>query len=175
MRVFFLLPVLLLFVVSCSDKIVEPKVFGEGDDYLIYESVLKDRIVKEKIVENNFLIVLDDSTRSQRFDSNSVKYFCENIPGMNAETMHNYISVNSQKINLDRILGIDFVFLSEFNSDQRHVDVVLSKVGYYILKTQAVVTIGLIYGPLAGNGYLIYLEKIDGEWKIQKTIMTWIS
>ena len=170
MRKIKLASMLFLFSLSCSDEIVEPKVFGEGDDYLIYESVLKDFASKDSL-----LIVLNDSTYGESFDSNSVKYFQGNIPEMSSETFYNYILVNNQKMKLNRISGIDFVFLSEFKNDQKHVDVFLSKVGYNNLKTQALLTMGAVWAPLAGIGTLIYLEKNGMVWEIRKTIMTWIS
>jgi hypothetical protein len=51
----------------------------------------------------------------------------------------------------------------------------LSVVAYNSDNTKALVDVGLICGPLCGNGTLFYLEKLNGVWVIKKTVDTWIS
>jgi len=171
MKKIYFIPYLFFLIISCSDNIVDSKLFGYGEDYLIYETILKDGLSRA-----NKLIVLNDSTIGESFDSNSVNHYSEQIPEVSIETLNNYIEVNRQKVRLKRIRGIDFIFLSESNNDYKNkVNVFLSRVGYNSKKSQAIVTMGVTYAPLAGSGTLYYLEKTDGVWKIRKKLMTWIS
>lgn len=53
--------------------------------------------------------------------------------------------------------------------------VTLSRVGFNLPHTRAVIYVQLIYCGLCGGGYYYYLEKEDGVWKITKLAGTWIS
>jgi hypothetical protein len=162
---------IILFTACSDDKIVEPKLYGDGNDYLIYEKIL------EKMAgEQTILIVLRDSTYHEPFIAQSIKHFLEQIPGLSQETLEDYLAVNSVRIKLKDIPNIRFVFSNVYdNSAARTVSVSISRVGYNKAKTEAVVTMGASYGPLAGSGSLIFLTKAGNEWVIQKSIMTWIS
>ncbi len=170
MKIKIILPVLILLASGCADNTVGPEEYGEGDDYAIYKIV-----INSVIPENNLLIVLNDSTGCQRYDSSYVQYFLKQIPEMNAETINNLVAVNIQKVKLKKIPGINSIFGSEFDVRRNKVFVTLSRVGYNNNVTQAVITIAAVYGPLAGTGTLVYLERIGNEWIIKRKILVWIS
>lgn len=166
---FAFLFVLTLFS-GCNDDSAISNYFGEGDDYLIYSKVLLD------IPNNNSLVVLSDYTQGELINQNNLKYYTDAIPGLAEETLQNYILMNQQKIRLKKISGSSCIFRSELdNSATKFVSVIVSRVGYNIDKSQAVVTVGVIWGPLAGSGYLLFFVKTGNEWQIQNRIMTWIS
>ena len=119
--------------------------------------------------------MLNDSTNGENFDSTSVNYYSENIPGLEPETIYDYINANKSKTKLKKISGVNFIFASEYNNNQKKVDVSLSRVGYNKLRTQAIVTMGALYAPLDGIGKLFFLVKSGSKWIINKSIMTWIS
>lgn len=166
-----LLLVFLIVFSACSEQVVEPMRIRPTNDYLIYEKVL------EKLIsDQNAIIVLDDSTHGESSVYANPERFIEGLSGLSAETLENYMSVNQEKIKLKNIPNIDFVFASEYdNSSNRSVYVSVSRVGYNKQKTQAVVTIDVLYAPMVEAGAIMVLVNEGYEWKIQKTMMTWIS
>jgi hypothetical protein len=174
MRKFLIIFATLILISGCESDIVEPieqAEFGYGDDYSIYNKVLRD--LSE---DNSCLIVLKDSTQKDYISGSSIKYFTDNIPGLSVETMENYLSINQTKVKLKNIPGINHIFRSEYHDNSiQTVNVFISRVGYNSTKTQAVVTVGAVWAPLAGIGNLFYLEHNGKDWQIIKTVMTWIS
>ena len=157
---------------SCNNSNpVEAEEYGYGDDYIIYSKVLSETIAQEDI-----LIVLNDSTGQEDFIGDNFEYFLEKFPEANRETFEKYIIANQGKTKLKRIPGIEFVFQSDYDeSAGNKVNVYLSNIGYNSDKTEAFVSMGALYAPLAGNGSLIFLVKINDQWQIKKSVMTWIS
>ncbi|MCS7010943.1 MAG: hypothetical protein N2049_04290 [Anaerolineales bacterium] len=51
----------------------------------------------------------------------------------------------------------------------------VSRVGFNSDYTQALVYIGTQSHWLAGAGYYVLLEKVEGQWKIIQEVMVWIS
>lgn len=162
--------ILFYFVfVSCNS--VEPAEYGYGDDYAIYSKVLS-----EIITEKDILIVLQDSTQQEYFIHNNFEYFLEHFPEADRETLNNYVIANQSKVKLKRIPEIKFVFQSDYDKSIKSiVNVYLSNVGYNSNKTEAFVSMGALYAPLVGSGSLIFLVKINNQWQISKSVMTWIS
>jgi hypothetical protein len=168
------LKILLVFLIifsACNEQVVEPMRIRPANDYLIYEKVL------EKLIsDQNAIIVLDDSTHEESSVYANPDRFIEGLSGLSAETLENYMSVNQEKIKLKNIPNIDFVFASKYEYSSEHkIYVNVSRIGYNKKKTQAVVTMGMTYGPFVGYGSIMFLVKDGYEWKIQKTMMTWIS
>lgn len=160
--------------VSCKDDPVNPLEYGEGEDYKIYEKVFSDRYTP-----SNHLIILGDSTESGLFysDSTFVRYILEQIPDLTEETFDNYININQQKVKLSHIPNAkNIIFGSEFPGKSDSLPhLTISRIGYDKSRTQALLTIGEIFGPLAGSGHLIFLTKKEEGWVITKVVMTWIS
>jgi hypothetical protein len=170
MRYLKYLAVVFLIFSSCSEQVVEPKRI-RSDDNMIYETIFD-----EFVSDQNRVIVLNDSTHGEYSIYNNPEYFIENLSGLSTETLENYMNINKEKIRLKKIPNIDFVFESEYdNSTEHSVHVSVSRVGYNKQKTQAVVTIGVVYAPLVGAGAIIILIREGYEWKIKNTMMTWIS
>jgi len=167
--------IVILILTSCDS--VEPNDsvrssrYGTGNDYSIYSVVL------ETIqLQDDAILVLSDSTQYESFINENIEYFLDNIPNAEEETFYNYISQNQTKAQLKRIYNIKFLFQSEYSTSNKNaVHVTISKIGYNKNSTQAILTIGVIYAPLAGSGSLVFLEKENGIWKIKESIMTWIS
>lgn len=167
-----LLPALVLF--SCKDNPANPEDFGEGEDYNIYKKVLFDRIGDPKTY-----VILGDSTVSEIYysDTSFIRYIKEQAPGLSVETLQNYVYINQQKVKLKHIpTANNIIFSNEFpgNSDTLP-HLYLSRIGYDTFRTQAVLTMGIVFGPLAGGGYLFFLTKKEDDWEITKIVGTWIS
>jgi hypothetical protein len=156
---------------SCSDNSVNPIEYSR-EDYLIYQKALSQQFADKK-----YLIVLADSTYGNYTDTSSISYYRKNIQELSNNTIMNYISINRTKIKLKHIPDIpNLVFRSEFNVKQKDtVSVTLSRIGYNESKTQAMLTMSEVYGPLAGAGYLVFLKKNGDSWTVAKLLMIWIS
>ena len=51
----------------------------------------------------------------------------------------------------------------------------LSRVGFNTALDQALVYVGTMSHWLAGAGYFVLLNKVDGSWLVDQQVMTWIS
>ncbi len=160
-----------IFFAGCDENILDPE-YGTGDDYDIYREVLVNRFS-----ESEYFVMLDDSTHGERFDSLYLQHIYEQIPGLSEEAMMDYIKKNNERIKLKNIPGFDrYVFRSEYKETEGNkVSMWFSRIGFDITKSQAVVTVGEIYAPLAGGGYLVFLKKSGAHWRIEKILGTWIS
>ncbi|MDD5766434.1 MAG: hypothetical protein PHW79_09360, partial [Candidatus Marinimicrobia bacterium] len=103
--------------------------------------------------------------------------FQGHFPEIKDEMITDFNFKNEEKSRLKPIRNIDFyVFESDYKDNgQVTASACLSSVGYDEDKTQAIVEIGVTYAPLAGIGRLIYLNKVDGEWKISGGLTIWVS
>ncbi len=54
-------------------------------------------------------------------------------------------------------------------------EIIFSRIGYNTSKTQALVEMGNMYASLGGEGQVIYLEKENGQWRLVRSFVTWIS
>ena len=173
MRNMFLIMILCAVVWSCSeDDNPLSSEMGSGDDYEIYTKILMT-----EPRENNYLIILRDTTEHGYIDSFYVANIREKSPELLDQTVNDFNSKNESSIKLKIISGIEnVVWKSEYKGDGKNtVKITLSRVGYGASNTQALVTIGAVYAPLAGSGHLFYLKKENGEWRIINKLMTWIS
>lgn len=92
--------------------------------------------------------------------------------------MLNYIEVNDKTIKLNKIVGINFIFSSEYDYSQPNiVHVYLSRIGFNSSFTQAFVTMGEMLGNIdAGEGTLFMLEKKGiNKWQIVLVKNIWIA
>lgn len=122
------------------------------------------------------------------------KYIQSSISDISNETLNSFLERNAQPSQLspNMKLGIEYILLSEAElkeiSSQSNWGKVLnekypgysgykifSRVGFNNTLDQAIIYVGQIWGPLAGNGTCYYLEKQNGEWVVMGEIMIWIS
>jgi hypothetical protein len=174
MRKILVIFTFLIIAAGCKNDIIEPvEIFeiGSGQDYGIYNKVLQNLST-----DKSHLVVINDSTQKDYISGLNIKYSTDNIPELSVETIESYVSLNQTKIKLKKIPGINHIFKSEYkNTSSKTINVFISRIGYNALKTQAVVTVGIVYGPLAGLGTLFYLERSGDEWQVKKTLNTWVS
>lgn len=178
-----ILPLILVAVVACSScnsnsvGSASQSGIGEGDEYDIYATVLH-----EMYDSSNVLLVLHDSSvtsfRGQFQDSVLFANLKERLPGLLNETLAGFVSVNENPARLMYVRDIPRLVLSsdyDGTHDGSKVDLSISRVGYDHSRTQAVVEIGELWGPLAGSGTMFLLVRENGKWKIEASCMTWIS
>ena len=145
-----------IFFSGCNENIIGSEEYGTGDDYEIYKKILIG-----EYSESGYLIVLNDSTYGEHFDSLSIPYFCEQIPGLYAETVIDYINNNNERIKLRDIPGFkNYVFSSKYQEKEINAThITFSRIGYDRSKSLAVLTIAQSYRGWDGSGFLYFMKK----------------
>jgi hypothetical protein len=143
--------------------------------------------------------VLTDATQSSLISfttqDDALDYISEQMQGVDGNAIEVFLARNdrSYPLRADMDLGAPYILLSEeemneiFGGSQdgweafygRYPDapgiITLSRVGFNAEMDQALVYIGNQSHWLAGAGYYVLLEKVDGAWVITQQVMAWIS
>jgi hypothetical protein len=119
----------------------------------------------------------------------------DNMPGIDSQVLEDFRQQNtaSQPVKSDMQLGSPYTLLSQEvmksifsqNRDgwqlfyeqypQAPGITTISQVGFNAAMDQALVYVGMLSHYLAGAGYIVFLQKVDGNWKVEQKVMTWIS
>ncbi len=164
------------------------------EDYRVYSAVLRQTYTGAVGV-----FVIDDQTSLMNMgieDAGTLTYLQENEPAITAEMYSNLVERNRESLKLERKLDLpgEYVYLSneEFQQffagdnvggwDTFYVQypdstgmIYLSRPGYNAAGDRAIVYFGNQAYYLAGAGYIVLLEKLNGEWQIVNQVMIWIS
>lgn len=167
------------------------------DEYSVYTSLLQQEFIAKRTKE----IVIRKQTDVENFsDDKSPAYLTESLPSLEKQTFEDFGSRNkkfaelTEKFNLKvkvNIVGeeIDRIFRKGRQRNSK-VDgweafhkkyptagaiITLSRVGFNGDKTQALMFIAHGCSWLCGEGNYVLLVKKDGNWKIEKKLMAWIS
>jgi len=130
-----------------------------------------------KIRNQKRLIAIYDTVSGYRkddFDENIFKNFRTNW--VKSDSSNFVININNCKLpNLEKAFK-DYKTWDEYE-DLKNLDVEISlrRIFFNEIKTEGFLQIGVICGKLCGQGYDIWIKKIDNEWKIIKIKSTWIS
>ena len=142
-----------------------------------------------KIRNQKRLIAIYDTVSGYRkddFDENIFKNFRTNW--VKSDSSNFVININNSNIkanntlikasklpNLEKAFK-DYKTWDEYE-DLKNLDVEISfrRIFFNDIKTEGFLQIGVICGKLCGQGYDIWIKKIDNEWKIIKIKRTWIS
>ncbi|MDR2205289.1 MAG: hypothetical protein LBE36_03945 [Flavobacteriaceae bacterium] len=139
-------------------------------------------------------IVIDDSA-SIRYSHYNFENYKESLNGIEKETSDDFIKKNKLPIKLrsnDFKTKKKIVFVSRKEKEKIFDDadgwenfykmyensqgiLELSNIGFNRAKTQALVYYGNQSDFLAGAGYLVLFQKINGNWEIKYLTMLWIS
>jgi hypothetical protein len=119
----------------------------------------------------------------------------ENMPGIDPQVLEDFRQQNtaSQPVKSDMQLGSSFILLSQevmkniFSQNRDGWQLfyeqypqalgitTISQVGFNPAMDQALVYVGTLSHYLAGAGYIVFLHQVDGNWKVEQKVMTWIS
>ena len=156
------------------------------------ENVLRKEEYKNemlKIRNQERLIAIYDTVSGYRkddFDENIFKNFRTNW--VKSDSSNFVININNSNIkanntlikasalpNLEKSFK-DYKTWDEYE-DLKNLDVeiFLKRIFFNEIKTEGFLQIGVICGKLCGQGYDIWIKKIDNEWKIIKIKPTWFS
>lgn len=164
----------------------------ESEEYLVYDALLNEWLGADGPTR----IVIDRFTNDRILDRDSGDR-PTSIGDVAKETSVDYVQKNRRRTyelvknqfpHPEKIVLINDSETSEIFSDRtkgwkffyaRYPDsqgiTTLSRVGFNSSKTEAVVYFGTQSDWLAGAGYQVILQKIDGTWKVTSRRMLWIS
>jgi hypothetical protein len=141
------------------------------------------------------LIVLENTTRFDDFDGDTIFTPDLNLKALSKdlkpETIQSFTAQNAKRQSitspakgslkvelLDKKEAQDTVEYGRWKKlftaypDSSGV-VSLSKVGFDKTGTQALVYIANVYGEDAGQGTILFLQKIGQQWKVKEKILNW--
>ncbi|MBN2610129.1 MAG: hypothetical protein JXB00_01090 [Bacteroidales bacterium] len=176
-----------LFTLDQADQISE-------ESYFIYSLVINDIFSSEKIV-------IEQKTSTDLFfdyESNYYDYLIENYPDFDTSLVQVHVEINKNSSCFDNKFTNDnnqIVLISsdelsyifdghDLNSDwseffkyyeNSNGVVHLTLIAFNEDKTQAIFEIGRTYASLGGEGMMVFLKKIGGEWNIIDYILTWLA
>jgi len=142
-----------------------------------------------KIRNQKRLIAIYDTVSGYRkddFDENIFKNFRTNW--VKSDSSNFVININNSNIKANNTLikaselpNLEKAFKDYKTWDEyedlknRDVEISVRRIFFNDIKTEGLLQIGVICGKLCGQGYDIWIKKIDNEWKIIKIKRTWIS
>ncbi len=176
-------------VAACTAKTI-----STNEDYRVYSAVLRQTYTGSVGV-----FVIDDHTSLMNMgieDASTLTYLQENEPAITTEMFSSLVERNQESFQLERKLNLpgDYVYLSSEEFQQFFANdnvsgwdtfyaqypdstgmIYLSRPGYNAGGDKAIVYFGSQAYYLAGAGYIVLLEKVNGEWQIVNQVMVWIS
>ncbi len=184
--------ILLLGILNFS--CAKPAVDYSFDDYSIYSEFLQDdyndtnKLQTKKKQKINKAVVIMSETKVFKIMPNDLK---ANLKGLQDETIQNYIIRNKTTMTLENKFRCEMKIIlvkeskikkilkkgwSNFKKKYPYSSgfIFLSRVGFNKDKTQALIYVGELWGPLAGVGYYILYNLENGEWISKASFMVWI-
>jgi hypothetical protein len=166
----------------------------EDEDYRVYSAVL--RYETSEAISSYIFLDQTALTNVGIDDPHYLDYLQQHEPTITQAMYDDLIDRNQESVALEDKFGLtgQIVFLSEeefqqfftaeggngwdaFYGQYPHSTglIYLSRPGYNITGDKAIVYYGNQAYYLAGAGYMVYLEKVDGEWQVVSQVMVWIS
>lgn len=165
----------------------------DQENYDIYSLVINDFFNVDSLV-----IRQHSSTSIDLSESYFRDRLKENHPNIDSTLVDELVNINATSVLFDDKFTSDdklLILVSNeelaylFNSDSpdlgwpnfydtyQNFDGILSftRIAFSEDNTQALFEFSRVYGSLGGDGYVAYLEKVDGEWTIKEIFQTWIS
>lgn len=193
----FLLAMLSFILVACAAATPPPLPTATPPDLQAEEEAVYAALLASIFPEAR-LYVLQSETEYHAAPEDLeelLEYVREGQPGLQEATVESFRARNAtvSLLRPDMQLGRPYVLLTHdeinqiFGLNTSGWDVFytrypyapgltrLSRVGFSADYTQALVYIGTQSHWLAGAGYYVLLEKVNGQWKIVQMTMVWIS
>lgn len=190
-RILLLLVVPLLLLASCSDD--DPVSTAPDDltddEYAIWSATIDSLVVWEK----DDVVVLQNSTDSYPLhDSTTASYLRGQLKVPDA-AIQNYEERNAVPATIERKLTLDVEYTllgkqeieviiiaggyDELYSRYPRCNGVttLSRVGFNVDRTVALVYLSQTPGFLAGVGWAVLLRKVTGKWQVTTSTVVWVS
>lgn len=187
----------LLLLPACASVTLQPSLTPTPPDLQAEEEAVYAALLAEMFPEARlYVLQAETEVHAAPEDLEALLQFVrEGIPDLQETTIESFKARNQAIYALrpDMQLGRPYVLLTRdeinqiFGLNTSGWDVFytrypyalgltrLSRVGFSADYTQALVYIGTQSHWLAGAGYYVLLEKVDGQWRITQKTMVWIS
>lgn len=171
-----------------------PQHSREAEEYAVYSAVIQTRYID---VQKPTLIVIRDQTGLSYFPGDQgefVKSIRQGLPDLTDGVYADFGAQNKQPRALKPLFTISVnqvfisqqefettfmrqdgwdIFYAKYPKSQGHMR--LSSVGFNPQLDLALMYVGNMRGPLAGEGFYLLLKKVDGKWRVEGQTMVWIS
>lgn len=169
------------------------KSIGEAERYAAYSAVLTAMFVHD----STKLLVIEDKTADDftAKDEKHWDYIKKGLEPLSQITIDDFTAKNAQpttieskftlttkvtlvsKSEVDKLFGQGGGWWKAFYEKYPGSSglITFSNVGFNGDGTQALLYVGYSCGGLCGSGHYVLLAKNNGAWKIEKSVMTWIS
>jgi hypothetical protein len=191
-----LFPFLALTLFACSVRPVPAPTPAPGqledEQRAVYAALLHN------LYSSSNFVIMDTTATSPGGvgDTTSIlNNILQNMHGVDAETVDNFRVRNnsSYPVSPRMDLGTPYILLTRGQMDQlfnQNQDgwqlfyeqypgapgiTTLSQVGFNVTFDQALVYVGTMSHWLAGAGYFVLLNKVNGTWVVDQQVMSWIS
>jgi len=165
------------------------------EEYAVYDAMIESIFLPSGYE----MIVMVDHTAADisagPASQQDVDYLRENMePILEPETLADFVAMNDRSYLIENHFSLDVPvvlldneameeFFAAEDGWERFYDqypnsqgvITLSRVGFNTNNEQALVYVGNQADFLAGQGDYVLLTKEGGEWKIEKTVLAWIS
>jgi hypothetical protein len=181
----------LLFLASCSDDnpvAVTPDDVTD-DEYAVWSVTLDSMVVWE----TDDFVVLQNGTDTYNLGDSAMASYLKQQLKVPDEAIQNYTVRNATPSTIERklTLDVDYVLLDM----QEITDIItlggydelyrrypkcngvttLSRVGFNVGRTMALVYMSHTPGFLAGAGWAVLCRKISGKWEVVTSTIIWVS
>ena len=193
------LMLVLVLLTSCAQARISAgrwltqQTLDQPEEYFVYATLLKERFLTPEIKR----LVIEAYTSIDDQSFSDLDETIKRAAPLSAETAANFRSKRARlKLHDDFGLAVEVDFLSQkeratiFKRSSKNYDgwrafygkypaspgiLKLSRVGFNADKSQALIFVAHSCGWLCGEGNYFVLVKKDGEWKIMKELVTWMS
>jgi hypothetical protein len=175
-------------------RAVTPQSAPGQEEYSVYAALLKEMFMGK----SNPHLVINKYTAVQDFIGSNAKEILERLPPVTRETIEDFKARNTQSSELSDKFGlkVKISFITDKEIKELFEDhseghdgwkifpqkypgadaiITLSRAGFNADKSQALIFVGYGCGWLCGEGNYLLLVKKDGEWRVEKKSMVWIS
>lgn len=174
------IPLIVLLVSGC----VEDTGVNSADDFSVIstdEYAVLASVVDSLFRSNTDTLVIIDSTSNGSFtrDDSSysalLQYVSSHITDVREETVQDFIEKNRLPARIQKPSSIYPSGVLSSTTSRVYPVIQVSRVGLSTDGNQALVYVALTWGPLAGSGSFFLLSNDGGKWRIDSSVMIWIS
>ena len=192
-----LLPFLLIIILAACSASPTPEPTPGPGEIAVEEQAVYAAALAELYGAPSYVLLSTTATDpgGSGNTADTLAFVLDNLPSVDPLTAENFSARNAAETALEdgMQLGAPYVLLTRqemsdlFSENQNGWDTFyaqhpnapgitsLSRAGFNPAMTEALVYVGTQSHWLAGAGYFLLLEKVDGVWILRNQVMTWIS
>jgi len=161
------------------------------EEYAVYSTLISQKFVRD----DTRLVVITNPTCCANEDLDVWRM--KALEPFSADTLESFKTANKQSVHLERefTLSVTYRIVDYKSIEELFASIMLdeswnkfyemypqsngylrlSRVGFNKERTEALVSTGWMRGELYGEGKWYLLTKVNGAWRVQRSVGTWIS